>query len=220
MFRPACSSFLTGATLLVALAAASPALAGPPLLCHPFDIEKARSLPWDGSGGWRDGRADYNVANLATDTTALLTPATPVIIRMETLRRAAIYASRDVQVASRMMSMLLDRAAASERAGRPDALAMLDAAYFVEALRQISHLGTMPEFTERAPRFRALVAGTDGYALVQKGIGLRPNDAALEFAAALIAADRNRAAYEDHARKARAGAASDHLLALNISHVS
>jgi hypothetical protein len=217
MSRTTVSSSVLVATLLAALVTALPAQAGPPLLCHPFNIENARSLPWNGAGGWRDGLAEYNVANLQKDTDSLLTPATPVIVRMETMRRAAIYASRDVQVASRMVTALINRAAAADRSGKADALALLDAAYFVEALRQISRLGDTPEFRERAPKLAALGAGADGYAMVKQGLALRPHDAALEFAAALIAADKSRTAYDAHLRQARAGVSTDRLLSLNIS---
>src|SRR6187397_1918598 len=98
--------------LALALAVAAPALAGPPLLCHPFDIGSARSLPWDGTNAWWQGRADYNLQNLVADTEAILTPSTPVIIRMETLRRAALYASLDDKVAARLLSSVTARAAA------------------------------------------------------------------------------------------------------------
>ena len=76
--------------LVALLGVAAPALAGPPLLCHPFDIGSARSLPWDGTNAWWQGRADYNLQNLVADTEAILSPSTPVIVRMETLRRAAL----------------------------------------------------------------------------------------------------------------------------------
>ena len=82
-------------TLVCAAAAAHPAFAGPPLLCHPFDIGAAKSLPWSGASSWFDGQPGYDIKHLADDTVAVLTPAVPVIVRMETLRRAAIYASRD-----------------------------------------------------------------------------------------------------------------------------
>src|SRR5688572_20275282 len=90
------------------LSGAQPALAGPPLLCHPFDIGSARSLPWNDTAAWWNGRSDYDVRNLVADTQALLTPATPVIVRMETLRRAAIYASRDARVAAQLLKTLND----------------------------------------------------------------------------------------------------------------
>src|SRR6185436_10451411 len=65
--------------------------AGPPLLCHPFEIGKAASLPWTGPE-WQGMKATYDINRLVDDTTALLTPQTPVLVRMETLRRAAVYA--------------------------------------------------------------------------------------------------------------------------------
>ncbi len=210
---------VAAAVLLVGLAA-SPVLAGPPLLCHPFNIGPAPSLPWDGSHGWSDGRADYNVTSLIADTEALLGPSVPIVVRMETLRRAAIYASRDTQVAAKLFVRLMDRATNTTGSGKADPLPYFDAAYYAEALKQIGALGSMPEFKSRAPEIRAIAAGTDGYMMVKKCLMIRPGDAQLEFGAALIASDKDRAAYEEHARKARAGAKDDKLLAVNIDHVS
>jgi hypothetical protein len=202
--------------VLAVLTLASPAVAGPPLLCHPFDIGPAQSLPWDGSGSWFHGRAGYQLSNLVADTEALLTPRTPVIVRMETLRRAAIYASQDPKVAERLVTRLTDRATAADRAGRPDPLALLDAAYVVEAIRQITNLDRMAEFRGRGEALKSLVAGKDGYAMVKKAAEIKSGDAALEFAAALIAADKDRVAYTEHAKRARAGVNGDALLAKNI----
>ena len=139
---------------------------------------------------------------------------------METLRRAAIYASRDRAVASRLLAALTDKARGSEQAGRADALAFHDAAYITEALRQVGMLEQMAEFRDGAPAIRQLVAGTDGYALISKSLAARPGDPSLEFAAALIAADSRREAYQRHASNARAGASRDALLAKNIGHIS
>ncbi|HSK09461.1 MAG TPA: hypothetical protein VK911_07785 [Vicinamibacterales bacterium] len=195
------------------LAASGNVFAGPPLLCHPFDIGTARSLPWDGSASWYHGRADYPLSALVADTEALLTPTTPVIVRMETLRRAAIYASLDAAVAARLMDRLTERAGAANT-GTPDALALFDAAYMVEAFKQLSWL--RGEFTGRAAAVGPLAAGKDGYAMVKKSLQLRPADPALEFAAALFAAGKDEAAYRAHAERARAGAGGDPLLARNI----
>jgi hypothetical protein len=202
------------------LALVSPALAGPPLLCHPYDIGNAKSLPWDGSGGWASGRADYQVSNLPADLDALLTPSTPVIVRMETMRRAAIYATRDPKVAERLKTRLAARVQAAEAAGRVDPIANLDLAYLVEAFRQIGYMPDNPVFKGNASMVKAIAGTTDGYALITKGLAARPDDPELEFAAALIASDKNRSAYEQHARKARAGASSDELLARNLDRVS
>jgi hypothetical protein len=204
---------------LTGLAAARPVVAGPPLLCHPFDIAGARSLPWDGGDSWLGARADYPLTHLVSDTEALLAPPTPVIVRMETLRRAAIYAARDPQVAARLFTVLTGRARAAEQAGTPDALADLDAGYYIEAIRQLSQLSQSPEFRDRAPALGAIVQGADGYSLAAKAAALRPNEPSIDFAAALIAMSGHRDAYAQHAGKARAGATRDALLARNIEQV-
>jgi hypothetical protein len=213
-------SLTVAAAFAASLALVSPAQAGPPLLCHPFDIGGAKSLPWDTATGLSTGRADYAIDQLVRDTEALLGPSTPVIVRMETLRRAAIYASRDGKVATRLLERMTARARAAEQAARPDPLPLLDAAYVIEAFRQISMIGRAQGFAERATIAKAVVGATDGTALMAKSLAARPDDAALEFAAALMAADKNRSAYEAHARKARAGASSDPLLARNLDHVN
>ncbi|HEY7056946.1 MAG TPA: hypothetical protein VH458_10490 [Vicinamibacterales bacterium] len=213
-------SMAIAAVIAGALTIAVPAFAGPPLLCHPFDIGQAQSLPWNGTTSWSQGQAGYDVQHVIADTDALLTPATPVIVRMETLRRAVIYASQDAKVASSLLEHVLGRVKAAETAGHPDALAYLDAAYVAEAMREVSMLGQSSEFRDRANNVRPLVQDGRGYALIQRGLALRPDDPALHFAAALIAADGNRSAYVTHAAKARAGASGDPLLARNIDHVS
>lgn len=213
-------SMIVPMVFVASLTAARPAQAGPPLLCHPFDVGDARSLPWDEATGLSTGRSDYALDRLLGDTEALLGPSTPVIVRMETLRRAAIYASRDAKVAAGLLARLTARARAAEGLNRPDPLPLLDAAYVTEAFRQIGMLGRLPEFRDRAPIARAVVGETDGVTLMAKSLAARPGDAALEFAAALMAADKNRTAYEAHARKARAGASSDPLLARNLDHLS
>jgi hypothetical protein len=201
-------------TLTLALAGiASPVFAGPPLLCHPFDIGSSRSLPWGAGSNWMETAPGYDVSHLTDDTMALLTPATPVVVRMETLRRAAIYASRDRAVAVRLLARL------TERTRTRDANAWLDAAYLTEALRQIGRLGASGPFRESAPQMAAIVKDVDGVAMIDKAILLDPEKPALEFAAALINADRNRAAYTAHAERARAGARRDELVARNIGMV-
>jgi hypothetical protein len=211
---------LISAAAVVALAIAVPALAGPPLLCHPFEIGTARSLPWNGTEAWWQGRADYKLDNLIADTEALLTPSTPVIVRMETLRRAALYASADENIASQLLNRLMSRAEAAEKAGHPNGLALLDAAYVAGAFREITMLSATAEFSGRVAGVRAALGGTDPYALITRSVAARPDDAGIQFAAALISADKNRSAYAGHAAKARAGAAHDPLLARNIDKVS
>src|SRR5207247_8015989 len=92
--------------MLAVLTLAMPALAGPPFNCHVFDIGSAKSLPWGEQNNWLATRDDYNVAHVVADTEALLTPSTPVLVRMETLRRASIYASRDRAAAEQLVAFV------------------------------------------------------------------------------------------------------------------
>jgi hypothetical protein len=206
--------------LLAGLAIARPAMAGPPLLCHPFDIGPAASLPWGSGSGWFDGSPSYRLGGLVADTEALLTPETPVVVRMETLRRASIYASHDPKVAAELLDRLTARAIGSKTAGRPDALAFMDAAYATEALRQIVLIGGVTGYKDRVDGLRDVLRGHDGVQYINTSLAAKPGDAGLEFAAALIAAGKDRAAYERHAERARAGASEDALLARNLKHLS
>lgn len=208
---------LASCLLFAALIAARPAFAGPPLVCHPYDIGSARSLPWNGAN-WLDGKPDYNLDHLVADTEALLGPATPVIVRMETLRRASLYASRDGRVAADLIARLTERSRAAAP-GRPNALALLDVAYATEALRQVASIGGLTGYRDQAGAIRAVVSGADGGAFMRAGLAAAPGDPSFEFAAALIAAGTDRAAYARHAERARAGATSDALLASNLSHL-
>jgi len=201
------------ALVLAGLAVASPAFAGPPLLCHPFQIGNARSLPWDGRSSWYEGKADYKLSNLVADTKSILVASTPVIVRMETLRRAAIYASRDREVAAALLAAL----SARTHEARADAPGYLDLAYVVGAFRQIGGLDRPGSpFAGRSADLLSLVRGLDPYALVQKGLFLRPGDSSFEFAAAIISMDGHRASYDEHLQRARKGIQSDPLLALNL----
>ena len=208
-------SLFTALLVVAAMAAARPALAGPPLLCHPFDIGSAASLPWSGSSSWFDGKADYRLGNLVGDTDALLGPSTPVVVRMETLRRAAIYASRDPQVASALLERLAAKAQNSKTA-----LALMDVAYATEALRQITQIGGVTGYKDRVPAIADLVRDRDGWQQMKASLAAAPDNPGLEFAAALIAAGKDRGAYADHARKARAGAQKDALIARNLNHIA
>jgi hypothetical protein len=203
---------LIGAIALVAVVvSARVALAGPPLICHPFSIGTAQSLAWDAQPGWRGDVAGYDVTRLPDETIALLTPSTPVIVRMETLRRAAIYALRDEKVADQLLTRLVDRTRKSENGTRADAFAWFDAGYFVETFRQAA-----PLERDKHPGLASMVAKVDGYAMVQKSLTLRGSDPAMEFAAAIITLNHNRADQPAHAAKAREGAKQDALLAQNI----
>src|SRR5437016_13841106 len=93
-------SIIRSSRFVIAIAAAflsfaSFVPAGPPLICHTIEIGQARSLPWVSHNWDLGGGETYNTKNLAHDTLQILGPDTPVLVRMETLRRATLYARKD-----------------------------------------------------------------------------------------------------------------------------
>ncbi|MGH9671543.1 MAG: hypothetical protein ACRD44_00035 [Bryobacteraceae bacterium] len=175
--------------------------AGPPLICHPFDIGTAKSLPWGSGPGWNTPASNYDVTRVTADTLNLLETGMPVIVRMETLRRAAIYSSKHPAVAYELVARLTAKALAAEAAGKPDASAWFDAGYMVETFRQIGFEGKA-----------RIAAGVDGYAWTLKAIRMGGDSASMEFAASLM----KEGWPNEHIRKARATAPSGSLLARNV----
>ena len=157
------------------LYAATTALAGPPVICHRVDIGNAKSLPWRDVKNWNGAEPRYDVARLTADTLALLTAATQLNVRMETLRRAAIYSVRKDGLADQLTLQLLARAANSEAEGKPDAMAWFDAGYFVEAMRQMAfvHRYNMLSREERAKwKFRSESRVLDGKPWIDRAVRL------------------------------------------------
>ncbi len=180
------------------------AQAGPPLICHPIEIGQAKSLPWVEINYKRD--TSYDLKNLSQDTLAILDSTTSVLVRMETLRRATIYARQDPQAAKELITRLQARAANADATGHPDALAWFDVGYLAETYKQWMGKG------EPNP-----AAGLDGYSWVRKAISLRASDAEMEFAAAMITLMGPDGAHRDHVQKAMAGAKHDPLLSQNLT---
>lgn len=208
---------LRGAVLAAALLFSTVALAGPPLLCHPFDTGGAASLPW--GKHWNDIDRRYDTARLPADTLNLLRADTPVIARMETLRRAAIYASANGGIL-RDIAGKLDTRAAAAKTPQARALALFDAGYFAETLQDIARLQgyDMPGIGKvDLHALNAVLAKGDGSLRIAEALELQANDASMRFASALVAsADRRNGDYAQQARLARAGASRDRLLARNI----
>ena len=186
--------------------------AGTPLICHPYAIGNAKSLP---GGDWKGTDPTYDGANLVRDTLALLTPDTPVIVRMETLRRAAIYATanmrgwtkstpytiEDRKIAGDLLDQL--RARTASATDRSRGLALFDLGFFTETLRQTN-----------------LDPVLNGYDLLLKVAELRPNDPDVQFALALASSWPKRKEYATHMAQVSAGAKPGTLLAANLqSHV-
>jgi len=196
--------FVVGSLLALSLFAAV-ALAGPPLICHQFDIGNAKSLPWVSHDWNLNGSENYNTSRLPADTIAILDSDSTVLVHMETLRRATLFARKDPRAAKQLLVRLVGRAD-SANAGDAKALATFDAGYLAEAYKQ--WLGK----DEVNP-----AKGVDGYGMVKKAIEIRGNDAQMEFAAALISLGGPANEQAEHAQKALAGAKSDPLLARNLS---
>lgn len=178
--------------------------AGPPLICHRIEIGQANSLPMI---DWKEkGTEGYDLQNLTRDTLAILDSNASVLVRMETLRRATIYARQDSRAAKELLVRLHARAAESDTAGHSNPLAWFDVGYLAEAYKQ--WIGK----DEPNP-----ATGVDGYSWVKKAISLRGQDPEMEFAAALITLNRPESDHLDHVRRAMAGASNDPLLAQNLA---
>ena len=184
----------------------SAAAAGPPLICHPFDIGNAKSLPWMSHDWNLDGGENYDTRNLAGDTLAILEGSQIPLVHMETLRRATLYARSDRVAAKQLLLKLVVRAQSSESSSRPDAFALFDAAYLTEAYKQwLGDKGDNPAH------------GLDGLAAIKKSLQLLPNNSQIAFAASLITLRGPEAEQQEYAQKAIAGAKSDELLARNLA---
>ena len=163
---------------------------------------------WNLSGG-----ETYDTKNLVPDTLDILAPRTPVLVRMETLRRATLYARKDPLAAKELLARLHARATSAESSGHSDALAWFDVGYLAETYKQwIGQSWMRVSNDEQNP-----AAGVDGYALVKKAIGLRGSDPQMEFAAALITFSGPQEEHRQHSLKAIAGAKTDPLLAQNLA---
>jgi hypothetical protein len=168
--RPLTMVLIASAVLMVA----RPALAGPPLICFPFDIGAAHSLPM-GHAHWHDVDPAFDVSHLVEDTLAILTPAAPVNVRMETMRRATIYASKDPAIAKALLHAMQERATHPQPAAA--ALAVFDFGYLVETYREGQYAFK--------PNVLPSVDDVDGYSLVLKAHAMQ-NDAEMQRAATLI----------------------------------
>ena len=203
-------------TLGAVLAVAAVAEAGPPLICHPFDAGNAQLLPWSSQGqNWNTPDRSYDVKKLTADTLRLLSSDAPILARMENMRRAAIYAGQDRQVAAELITAVLARSTTeAARTGR-DSLAVFDAGYLIETYMQASGVrewNFLSETASVAAKSANLTVG-DGYGLVRRAMQASGSNPEMEFAASLM---KNGPIAEDHRRKALAGAKAGSLLARNL----
>jgi hypothetical protein len=174
---------------------ANTAIAGLPMTCQEFEIGNAKSLPWAAGNRTVDS---YDTNRLAADTLELLAPNTPVIVRMETLRRSVFYAGQKSELALDLSGRLMERA----NNPSPDPLAAFDAGYFIETMHQYSHGRPDP------------LRGMDGYSLAKRSLSSASDVAAVEYGLALMRALVSWP--NDHYRNAVRGAKEGSLLAINL----
>jgi len=170
---------LLSASLAVLVFGPAAVQAGPPLICHPVDIGRAPSLPWGSGPGWNTPQPGYDRTRLVNDTLALLSPAAPIRVRMETLRRATVYAMGDPDRGRALLARLEDRAR-DAGPGSAGALALFDAGYLIEAYKQ-ARIITGRDIVDPA---------RDGEAMVREARRRREKDPDIEYAVGLIASGK------------------------------
>ena len=170
---------LLSASLAVLVFAPAAVQAGPPLICHPVDIGGAPSLPWGSGPGWNTPQPGYDRTRLVNDTLALLSPSAPIRVRMETLRRATVYAMGDPDRGRALLARLEDRAR-DAGPGSAGALALFDAGYLIEAYKQ-ARIITGRDIVDPA---------RDGEAMVREARHRREKDPDIEYAVGLIASGK------------------------------
>ena len=203
---------LVAAVAFAVVSAAVPALAGPPLICHPFETRGGALLPWQANSGtnWNAQLASYDTSKLTADIVKLLDADSPVLTRMENLRRATIYAQNDPVLARQLLDAVMGRALSTHTGGLQ---AWFDAGYLIESYKQAEMLrGRKGDVAWTAVD---ATIKTDGYGFVKKAMTMSatPN-AEMEFAASLMT--RGDVAAEHRARAA-AAATKDSALALNLA---
>jgi hypothetical protein len=189
---------------------ATPALAGPPLICFPFETEGGRLITWGTGSGWNTPDRSYDIRRLVADTEAVLGADAPILTRMENMRRATIYAMRDPQIAQDLLKTVMARALATTT----DSRAWFDAGYLIESYKQAFHLRD-----DRKPELRAWAAvdettRVDGYSWVKKAMAMTSPSAEMEFAASLMT---QGSVATTHRAKAAAAAPKGSLVARNIA---
>src|SRR4051812_25976787 len=199
---------IVAAAAFAVVSAAVPALAGPPLICHPFETRGGTLLPWDTAGAghnWNAPLASYDTARLTDDVVKLLDSDAPVLTRMENLRRATIYAQKDPVLARHLLDAVMSR--------RDGPQAWFDAGYLIESYKQAVPIRARKDQSAWASVDETIK--TDGYAFVKKAMTTigAPNPE-MEFAASLMT---QGPASADHRARASANATKGSALAINLA---
>jgi len=180
----------TFAAVAVLGLAATPALGGPPFICHAFELSGSPSLPWgtNTAAGWNNPAATYDITHLTVDVPKLLASGMPVSARMETMRRATIYAAKDRAIAANLLLALEARAKANPN----DPNALFDAGFLIEAYGQASRVYEWDMLQGRAKQewtFRKEPVGT-GVKLIDAALAFNPPEAPAMRRARLMLASK------------------------------
>lgn len=225
------TAMATATVLLARPTQATSTLLGPPTICWPLEIGEARSLPF-GTEPFETA-AELAPADVPRRAVALLAREPDADVRMETIRRAAIYLSgiggerrerRAPELAlarATLLSELKDRVLRAEARERPDAAAWFDLGYALAALREAD----APTTPDGGGKW-SCVAAQDADRALRRAVALAPDDPGLRFGLALAAfglqgyVAEPRDAYRAHALAAATGAPEGSRLRRNVvSHL-
>lgn len=186
---------------------ATPAAGGPPLICFPYEIGDAKSLPW--GGGTHDKSSGYDRKAVVKDTLDLLKTEKDTLVRMETLRRATIYVKDDRALATELLAkfafMALDAEAADNETWA--ATALFDAGFLAACYHQHGvDIGWKPGVEDRL----------QGWAWMSKGLEYDGSDPARQYAAALVLQEKNDGSYKPYLVRALQGTEQGSNLAKSI----
>ena len=123
---------------------------------------------------------------------------------METLRRAAVYSSKNTAAGLKLANHLMARALASEVKGQNNSLALFDAGYFVQSMKQMSQVSQMSN----------AFSDIDGYDWAKRSLPGLQDKLAAEYALGLMQAETSWP--NEHIRRAVTGAQEGSLLAQNL----
>ena len=198
------------AALAVVVTFAAPAFAGPPLICHPFETAGGKLISWGTGSGWNTPDRSYDIKKLVADSNAVLTADSPILTRMENLRRATIYAMRDPAIADALLRSVMGHALATTT----DARAWFDAGYLIESFKQASAIREIRDPERHAWAAVDETLKVDGYNWLKKAMSMTAPNAEMEFAASLMT---QGALSAEHRAKAVAAAPKNSLVAKNIA---
>lgn len=205
--------------LLISLVLGSDdALAGPPLLCHPIEIGDAKSLPW-GAGTWDNKGITTSEAEFVSQTLDLLAPATPILVRMETIRRAAIHAAEHTEAIRLILKELHDRIHLAEVSEKDNPLALFDYGYMIAACSQMNEVTDFNSkgISGKTRKALAIDESVNPYDLVARAAKSTAPNPEMELALALMTTYPKEQSFRHaHLRNAINGAEDGSLLAKNI----